>query len=435
MSRPVPVNLPSTSLTEQARISMHATLSGTWRGPRSMLAFAGPAVVASIAYMDPGNFATNIEAGSSYGYALLWVVIAANLAAGLFQMLSAKLGIVTGRNLAELCRQSLSPRCVMAMWIFSEAAVMATDLAEFTGGALGISLLLHIALLPAMIVTGAATWCVLELGRRGFRPLELLIAGLIAVIGFSYLAELVMTPISWGSVIHYSVVPTLPDANSLTLAVGIVGATIMPHALFLHSGLTQDRVIPRNDGERRKLLKFSCIEVIVALGFAGAVNVAMVVMASGAFHEGHRTIATIEGAWHTLTPLLGDAAAGLFLVALIASGLSSSVVGTLAGQMIMQGFLQRRIPLPVRRLVTMAPALALAVSGVDVTRALVMSQVVLSLALPVPMIALVWFTSRHSVMGAFHNRPPTIVFAVFCAATVLGLNAVLLFQAMHAALN
>lgn len=434
MSQPIPVKLVSPSLSEQTRITMSATLAGTWRGPKSMLAFAGPAVVTSIAYMDPGNFATNIEAGSSYGYTLLWVVVAASLAAMLFQSLSAKLGIVTGSNLAELCYQRLPRRYVIAMWVVSEAAVMATDLAEFTGGALGVSLLFRLALLPAMIVTGVATWALLELGRRGFRPLELMIAGLIGVIGLAYLAELVITPVSWHSVAYHSVVPALPDANALTLAVGIVGATIMPHALFLHSGLTQNRIAPRNDGERRKLLRFSSIEVAVALGFAGAINVAMVVMASGAFHEGHRTIATIEGAWRTLTPLLGNAAAGLFLIALLASGLSSSVVGTLAGQMIMQGFVRRRIPLALRRVVTMAPAIALAASGMDTTRALVLSQVVLSLALPVPMIALVWFTSTRHVMGPFRNGPVTTAFAGFCTVAVVGLNTVLLGQAIRAAL-
>ncbi|WP_322029337.1 Nramp family divalent metal transporter [Paraburkholderia sp. J76] len=434
MNRPAPVTFVSPSLSEQARETMRAALAGTRRGPRAMLAFAGPAVVASIAYMDPGNFATNIQAGAGYGYSLLWVVVVANVAAMLFQSLSAKLGIVTGRNLAELCRVSLPRRCVFAMWAVSEAAAMATDLAEFTGGALGVSLLFHIGLAPAMVVTGVVTWGLLQLETRGFRPLECFIAALVGIMGFAWFAELVVTPVSWRAVALHSVTPALPDANALTLAVGIVGATVMPHALFLHSGLMPGRVAASTQRERRKLLAFSNLEVIAALGLAGAVNIAMVVMASGAFHRGHATIASIDSAWQALTPLLGSAAAGLFLTALLASGVSSSVVGTMAGQMIMQGFLGWRIPVAVRRLVTMAPAFGFAMMGVDTMRTLVMSQVVLSLALPLPMIALVWFTSRGAVMGPFRNRPPTILLAVLCTAVVLALNIVLLLQAANVTL-
>lgn len=430
MNTPAPVTFVSPSLSEQTRITMHAALAGTRRGPKAMLAFAGPAIVASIAYMDPGNFATNIAAGAGYGYTLLWVVVMANLAAMLFQSLSAKLGIVTGRNLAELCRESLPRRYVVVMWIVSEAAAMATDLAEFTGGALGVSLLFHIRLAPAMIVTGGVTWGVLLFEARGFRPLECFIAALVGIMGFAWLAELFVTPVSWRAVALHGATPMLPDANALTLAVGIVGATVMPHALFLHSGLMPDRVVARTERERRKLLAFSNVEVIVALGVAGAVNLAMVVMASGAFHTGHAAVASIDGAWQALTPLLGSAAAGLFLAALLASGVSSSVVGTLAGQMIMQGFVGRRIPVTVRRLVTMAPAFGFAAMGVDTTRTLVMSQVVLSLALPLPMIALVWFTSRSAVMGPLRNRPVTILVAILCTVVVLALNIVLLLQAV-----
>ncbi|WP_144111643.1 Nramp family divalent metal transporter [Paraburkholderia sp. BCC1886] len=423
----IPAVLPQT-LTEQTCFDIHETLAGKRRGLRAMLPFAGPAIVASIAYMDPGNFATNIQAGAGYGYTLLWVVAIANLVAMLFQALSAKLGLVTGRNLAELCRAALPRRYVLAMWAISEIAAMATDLAEFVGGSIGVSLLTHLPMLPSMLITAAITYGLLQFEKRGFRPLELAIAALVGVIGLSYLAELLIAPVHWPSVIAHTLKPSLPDSNALTLSVGIVGATVMPHVLFLHSGLTQNRVPPRNEGERKRLLRFSNIEVVLALGVAGLINMAMVITASSAFHAGHPEIASIETAWRTLTPLLGGAAAGLFLAALIASGISSSVVGTMAGQMIMQGFVGMRIPVWARRLVTMAPAFAVVACGVDATRALVLSQVLLSIALPVPMIALVWFTSRADLMGRYCNRRMTTVAAVLGTLVVLALNLVLLLQ-------
>jgi manganese transport protein len=416
------------TLTEQTCFSIREALAGRRRGPRAMLSFAGPAVVASIAYMDPGNFATNIQAGAGYGYTLLWVVAVANLVAMLFQSLSAKLGLVTGRNLAELCRASLPRRYVLAMWGMSELSAMATDLAEFVGGAIGVSLLLHLPMLASMLVAAAVTYGLLQFEKKGFRPLELVIAALVGVIGLSYLAELVIAPVQWPAVFLHTFTPHIPDHNALIISVGIIGATVMPHVLFLHSGLTQNRVTPRNERERARLLKFSNLEVIAALGVAGLINMAMVIMAAGAFHQGHADIASIESAWRTLTPLLGSAAAGLFLAALIASGISSSVVGTMAGQMIMQGFVGFRIPVGLRRLVTMVPAFAVIAWGVDATSALVLSQVVLSVALPVPMIALVWFTSRSELMGVYKNRRTTTVAAITGAIGVLALNGVLLMQ-------
>ena len=417
------------TLTEQTCFRISEALAGRRRGPRVMLSFVGPAVVASIAYMDPGNFATNIQAGAGYGYSLLWVVAVANIVAMLFQAMSAKLGLVTGRNLAELCRESLPRRYVYGMWGLSEIAAMATDLAEFVGGAIGVSLLLHLPMMASMLVTGAVTFGLLQFERKGFRPLELVIAALVGVIGLSYLAELLIAPVHWPSVFLHTFKPSIPDSNALTISVGIIGATVMPHVLFLHSGLTQNRVTPRNELERSRLLKFSNIEVVLALGVAGLINMAMVIMASSAFHQGHSDIASIETAWHTLTPLLGGAAAGLFLAALIAAGISSSVVGTMAGQMIMQGFVGFRIPVGVRRLVTMVPAFAVVAWGVDAIRALVLSQVVLSVALPVPMIALLWFTSRRDLMGVYRNSRLTNVAAVVGTVAVLALNGVLLVQA------
>jgi manganese transport protein len=415
------------ALTERTVEGIREVLAGKvrWSSP---LLFAGPAVIASIAYMDPGNFATNIQAGAKYGYALLWVVLVANVVAMLYQALSAKLGIVTGRNLAEMCREHFPQPVVWALWIVSEVAAMATDLAEFLGGAIGLSLLLHIPLVAGMGVTAVLTYGLLMFEGRGFRPIELIIGALVAAIALCYLAEMFIAPIDWGAAAVGSVVPALPDAGAVTIAVGIVGATIMPHAIFLHSGLTQNRSPARNDEEKRRVLHFSNVEVLIALAVAGLVNMAMVVMASSAFHEGYGDVAEIETAYSTLTPLLGPAAAGAFLTALLASGLSSSAVGTMAGQLIMQGFVGFRIPVIVRRLVTMIPAFVVVGLGVNSTNALVISQVVLSIALPAPVISLLMFTRRKDIMGDFANSRLTNVAAVVGALLILALNAILLLQ-------
>ena len=416
------------TLSTRTDAAIRDVLAGRRRGPRSALLFAGPAVIASIAYMDPGNFATNIQAGSQFGYALLWVVVLANAFAMLFQALSAKLGIVTGTNLAEMCRTQFSPPVRYAMWAASEIAAMATDLAEFLGGAIGLSLLFGLPLLAGMAVTAAVTYAVLVLGGRGYRPMELIIGGLVAVIGFCYLIELVIAPVAWNEAALGAVLPAMPSPAALTISVAIVGATVMPHALYLHSGLTQHRAPGADAGQRRMLLRFSNRECILALSFAGAVNIAMVMMAAAAFHEGHPDVAEIETAYHTLTPLLGGAAAAVFLVSLMASGISSSVVGTMAGQMIMQGFVGVRIPVWVRRLVTMVPAFVVVALGVNATQALVVSQVVLSFALPIPMVALVLFTRSRTIMGEFRNSRLTDAAAILGTIAILCLNTLLLLQ-------
>jgi manganese transport protein len=418
------------SLTARTTGRTLAALTGGPGGVRTALAFAGPAVIASIAYMDPGNFATNIQAGAKYGYGLLWVVLLANIIAMLFQALSAKLGIVTGRNLAELCRDHFPGPVVLTMWIVSEIAAMATDLAEFVGGAIGLSLLLHIPLLAGMTATAVITYALLTSQQLGFRPLELIIGAIVGLICVCYLLEMFIAPIDWSAALFHSVTPQLADGEALLLAVGIIGATVMPHAIYLHSGLTQARVPVRNDADRRLVLRYSNREVVIALSMAGLVNMAMVMMASSAFHAGNPEVAEIETAYHTLTPLLGAAAAGIFLISLIASGVSASTVGTLAGQMIMQGFVGFRIPLWLRRLVTMIPAFAVIALGAHPTRALVISQVVLSIALPLPMISLIIFTSRADVMGVFANGRVTRVLAFCATALVLALNAVLIYQSL-----
>ncbi|MDQ6685438.1 MAG: Nramp family divalent metal transporter [Pseudomonadota bacterium] len=407
---------------------MGRLLAGGERRPWSALLFAGPAVIASIAYLDPGNFATNIQAGSQFGYSLLWVVLVANLIAMLFQALSAKLGIVTGKNLAELCGETLPRGVVYPMWAASELAAMATDLAEFIGGAIGLSLLFGLPLLAGMAIVAVVTTGILLLDRRGFRPMELVIGAFVVVIALCYLAEMLIVPVDWAAVAVGMVTPTIANGAALTIAVGIIGATVMPHAVFLHSALTQGRAPAQEINARRALVRFSNREVIVALALAGAVNLAMVIMASSAFHAGHREVAEIETAYHTLTPLFGAAAASVFLISLIASGLSSSVVGTLAGQVIMQGFVGFRIPLWVRRVVTMLPAFVIVGLGVNATQALVLSQVVLSFVLPVPMIALTVFTRRRSLMGEFRNSRLVDAAAVGGCAIVLSLNAVLVAQ-------
>jgi len=416
------------SLTGRSIAAAREVLAGRRSGISAHFAFVGPAVVASIAYMDPGNFATNIQAGARYGYDLLWVVLAANMIAMLFQSLSAKLGIVTGRNLAEMCRDEFPPGVVWAMWIVSEIAAMATDLAEFLGGAIGLALLFRMPLLAGMAVTACITYGVLMFEGRGFRPIELIIGGLVGVIALCYLVEMFIVPVDWAEAAFHTVVPQIADGEALMLAVGIIGATVMPHAVYLHSALTQARTPVRGDGEKRQVLRFSNQEVVVALAVAGLVNMAMVMMASSAFHAGHRDVAEIETAYHTLTPLLGGAAAGVFLLSLIASGISSSTVGTMAGQMIMQGFVGFRIPVAMRRLVTMAPAFVVVALGVNATKALVISQVVLSIALPLPMIALLMFTRRPDIMGAFVNGRATNLAALFGTAVVLALNAFLILQ-------
>ena len=422
------IDLAKPSLTDRTTLRIREVLAGRRRGLGSVLLFAGPAVIVSIAYMDPGNYATNIQAGAAFGYGLLWVVLMASLIAMLFQILSAKLGIVTGKNLAEMCRAQFPRPVVYAMWGVSEIAAMATDLAEFLGGAIGLSLLLKLPLLAGMVVTGLITYGILLFDRRGFRPLELIIGGLVSVVGLCFLIEMFIAPVAWGQAGLHSVVPSLPNAEALTVAVGIIGATIMPHAVYLHSALTQGRAPGRDVKERRALLRFSNRECIIALAGAGAVNMAMVMMASAAFHAGHSDVAEIQTAYHTLTPLLGAGAAAVFLISLMASGISSSAVGTMAGQVIMQGFVDFRIPIAVRRLVTMVPAFVVIGYGANATNALVISQVVLSFALPLPMIALVLFTRRRDLMGEFVNSRLTNTLAIGGTVVILALNAVLLLQ-------
>src|SRR6266576_1375474 len=400
------------------------------RGDRkSIWPFLGPAFIACVAYMDPGNFATNIAGGAKFGFTLVWVIVASSLMAMLIQTLSAKLGIATGRNLPEVCREQFSRRASVGLWVQAEAIAMATDLAEFLGAALGLKLLLGIPLFPAAVLTGVITFLILGLQRYGFRPLEAVIAAFVGVIGVCYLGELWLAHPPLGTVAKHAVVPEFQGNESVLLAVGIIGATVMPHVIYLHSALTQHRIVPRNDDEARTLYKYTRVDVLIAMAVAGLINVSMLVVAATVFHgSGLTNIESLEGAHRTLEPLLGGASSVLFALALTASGLSSSTVGTMSGQVVMQGFIQRQIPLFVRRFVTMIPAFIVIGIGLDPSRTLVISQVILSFGIPFALIPLVMFTSRRDVMGVLVNARATIVAAIVVATIISGLNIFLLAQ-------
>src|SRR4051812_17758967 len=396
---------------------------------RSLWPFLGPAFIACVAYVDPGNFATNIAGGSKFGFTLVWVIVASNLMAMLIQTLSAKLGIATGRNLPEVCRDEFPRRVTFGLWVQAELIAMATDLAEFLGAALGLKLLLGIELFPAAVITGVITFAILGLQRYGFRPLEAVIAAFVGVIGVCYLGELWLAHPPLGTVAKHAVVPDFQGNESVLLAVGIIGATVMPHVIYLHSALTQHRIVPRNDDEARTLYRYTRIDVLIAMTIAGLINVAMLVVAATVFFgSGLTHIESLEGAHRTLEPILGGASSVLFALALTASGLSSSTVGTMSGQVVMQGFIRRRIPLWVRRLVTMIPAFVVIGLGLDPSRTLVLSQVVLSFGIPFALIPLVMFTSRRDLMGVLVNRRLTVAAAWAIAGLISGLNVFLLVQ-------
>ncbi len=411
--------------------SAEAVLSGESPAGRlrRLLPFLGPAFIASVAYIDPGNFATNIQAGAEVGYTLLWVVVASNLMAMLIQMLSAKLGIATGMNLAELCRTHFPRPLVLGMWILMELVAMATDLAEFLGAALAMNLLFGLPLFLAGIVTAAVTFLILGLERFGFRPLETVISAMVGVVAFCYLAEIVLVNPSWPVVMYHAAVPQFAGRESVLLAAGILGATVMPHAIFLHSALTQGRIVTRDPKKMRTLYRYEIVDVLVAMCLAGAINVAMLIMAAATFYRhGMTGVASIEGAYRTLQPLLGPAAGIVFAISLLAAGLSSSSVGTMAGQVIMQGFLHRHIPIWLRRLVTIFPALAVIAMGLDPTRSMVISQVVLSFGLPFAVVPLVLFTSSRKVMGTMVNHLATRITITICAILIVALNVYLIYQ-------
>ncbi len=396
-----------------------------------LIPFLGPAFIASVAYVDPGNFATNIQGGAKFGYMLVWVIMASNLMAMLVQTLSAKLGIATGMNLAEHCRVNFPKGTVIALWVLMEAVSMATDLAEFLGASLGFNLLLGVPLMLGALLTALSTLVILGLERYGFRPLEAVISSMVGIIAACYVVETVIDRPVWSRVLYHAVVPQFSGSESVILAAGILGATVMPHAIFLHSALTQRRIAVRDKNQLLSLYRFEISDVVIAMGVASFVNAAMLIMAAASFHQkGLTHIASIEEAYRTLEPLLGKAAKWVFSISLLVSGLSSSTVGTSAGQVIMQGFLHRRIPIWLRRIITMAPPLVVIAAGLDPTRSLVISQVVLSFGLPFAIVPLVMFTRRADIMGDLVNRRLTTVAAGLSTALIIALNLYLLYDTL-----
>jgi manganese transport protein len=394
------------------------------------LALLGPAFVAAVAYVDPGNFATNIAGGAKYGYLLLWVILTANLMAMLIQNLSAKIGIATGRNLPELCRERFARPVSFGLWVQAELIAMATDLAEFVGAAIALNLLFGVPPFVAGLMTAVIAFGILGLQNRGYRTFEIAIVALLAVIMFGFLYQTLVSEAIRGDVLS-GFVPGFDGTGSILLATGILGATVMPHVIYLHSALTQDRIRPRDNAEKQKLLRFQRIDVFIAMGIAGLVNMSMLIVAATLFHGSSLAdVDTIEGAYEGFKQVVGPGVAIAFGLALLASGFASSSVGTYAGQVVMQGFINRRIPLLVRRLITMLPALVVLALGVNLTKSLVISQVVLSFGIPFALVPLVMLTSRREIMGEMVNRKLTTVVASIVAAAIIALNVFLLYETL-----
>jgi manganese transport protein len=406
-----------------------ASLEGRARGVARVWPFLGPAFIAAVAYVDPGNFATNITGGAKFGYLLLWVVLAANLIAMLVQTQSAKLGIATGKNLPELCRESFSRPTSIGLWIQAEIVAMSTDVAEVVGAALGLNLLFGIPLFPAALIAGAGAFTILALQQMGFRRLEAAISALVGVIVLAFGFEIFASDPDGGDVARHLVIPGFGGTESILLATGIIGATVMPHVVYLHSALTQRRIVGRDDSERRRILRFERIDVVLAMSLAGIVNISMMVMAAALFHEGGLLgVDSIESAFDGLQKTVSGGAATVFGIALLASGFASSSVGTMSGQIVMQGFIRRRIPIFLRRAITLAPALVVLGIGLDPTSALVISQVVLSFGIPFALIPLLVIAARRDVMGALANPRWVSMLASLIGGLIIALNLFLLEQ-------
>jgi len=412
--------------------AVRRSLAGHGRPLGRLWPFLGPAFIAAVAYLDPGNFATNISAGAQFGYLLLWVILISNLMAGLIQAMSAKLGIATGKNLPEVCRERFPSWLVWGLWVQAELIAIATDLAEFVGAALALNLLFHIALLPAGVFTAVAAFGILELQRRGFRPVEAVISGFVGVVVICFVYQLVYAGPPLAPVLGNLFTPRFAGTESVLLATGILGATVMPHVIYLHSALTQHRVVGRSDAERKRIFRFELMDVVIAMGIAGAVNAAMLVVAATLFHgRGLSNVGDIGVAFRSLSGMAGGRAPAVMLgVALLASGLSSSTVGTMAGQVVMQGYLRRRVPLWVRRAVTMTPALVVLAAGVNPSRTLIVSQVILSFGIPFALVPLVLFCRNRQLMGSLVNRASTTAVAAVVVVVIVGLNGFLLWRTL-----
>lgn len=410
----------------------YSALRGETRGLKSILPFLGPAFIASVAYIDPGNFATNIAAGSKYGYMLLWVIACSNLMAILIQTLSAKLGIATGQNLPEVAGNRFSKPVNIFLWLQSELVVMATDLAEFTGAALGMYLVFGLPMLTSAVLVAVLSFLILMLEQKGVRKLEAGITAMVFVVVFAFAFQIFLAQPDAGAVAHGLLVPKFHGTESLLLSAGILGATVMPHAIYLHSSLTQNRVVGANELERKKIFRFEFIDILIAMFIAGAINASMLVMSAALFHENGLRVEDIDVAFHELGRLVAPASALLFGVGLLSAGLSSSTVGTMSGDIMMKGFIKRRINIYLRRLITMVPPLAIILTGVNPSRALVVSQVILSFGIAFALIPLILFTSDRRLMGNLVNKKITTLTAWLIAILVISLNVFLLYQSFFA---
>lgn len=418
--------LPGESATARAA---HESLKGERRGLRGLLPFLGPAFIAAVAYVDPGNFATNIAAGAQFGYLLLWVILCSNLMAMLIQSMSAKLGIATGKNLPEVCRERFSKPVSLGLWVQAEIIAMATDLAEFIGAALALNLLFGIPLFPAGLLTAVGSFAILELQRRGFRPLEAAISSMVGVIVVAFAFQMFYAQPEGDRILAGLFTPQFAGTESVLLAAGILGATVMPHVIYLHSALTQRRVVGRTEEEKRKIFRFELVDVVIAMAIAGSINASMLIMAAALFNaNGLTSVGDIDLAFEQLRVLVSDNAAIIFGIALLASGFSSSSVGTMSGQVVMQGFINRQIPLWIRRLITMSPALVILAFGVNASYALVLSQVVLSFGIPFALIPLLIFCRNRGLMGGLVNHRLTTAAATLVVALIVSLNVFLLYQ-------
>ncbi|MCO0600569.1 Nramp family divalent metal transporter [Peribacillus butanolivorans] len=398
------------------------------RGIKKLLPYLGPAFIAAVAYIDPGNYATNITAGSKYGYTLLWVIFASNLMAVLIQSLSAKLGIATGKNLPELCRERFSKKTSFLLWLQAEAVIMATDLAEFIGAALGIYLLFDLPLITSAFIAAIGSFAILEIQRRGYRTFEALITVMIFVVVIAFGAQVFYAKPDTSAVVMGLFTPKFEGVDSILLSAGMLGATVMPHAIYLHSSLTQKRIVGKNDLERKKIFRFELIDIIIAMLIAGAINAAMVIVSAALFHKSGILVEDLDVAYQQFGALLGPSVAMFFGIGLLFAGLSSSSVGVMTGDVVMQGFIKRHIPIYLRRVITTVPPLAIILWGVNPSKALVMSQVVLSFGIAFALIPLIMFTSNKQVMGNLVNHKVTSSIAGLIAVLIIGLNLFLLYE-------
>ena len=414
--------------TSHNTTSAQAVLRGDVKGLKRILPFLGPAFIAGVAYIDPGNFATNITAGSKYGYMLLWVIAFSNLMAVLIQSLSAKLGIATGKNLPEVAHDHFPKPVSIFLWIQSELVIIATDLAEFIGAALGLYLIFGLPLLPAALITAVGSFAILELQRRGYRSFEAVIAALVMIVVLAFALQTFLAKPEWVKVFGGIVTPKFDGIQSIVLAAGILGATVMPHAIYLHSSLTQNRIVGKNELEKRKIFKFELIDIIIAMVIAGAINMSMLVIASSVFYKNGLVVEDLDVAFREFYTHIGPAAAISFGLGLLIAGLSSSSVGTLSGDVVMQGFINKRINLYLRRAITMIPPLLIIMWGTNPTSALVISQVILSFGIIFALVPLILFTSNRQIMGELVNHRVTTIISWIVAGFVVCLNLFLLID-------